>query len=279
MLPIIGFALAWSCVVLSVIRPVAAQDDPESDLVIDGSRAKVTVVASNVIRPGAAPAGSRPYWPYVCHWDVPFANSEVIIAPTTNPVAGQRYWLRCVPDPESDREPIGLFVVYDPADPVPGVDAITSLEIRDFIRDQGLVEPAPPEVGISPGALQITGVETWLWPDGSLERVRASAHAGGLTVTVEARFVHTAFDLDEEGIEPVICDRQIPWRQGLEHTPCSHTYLPEAADRTITGSSQWDFVWWDDAAQPVPVYWESAILDAQFDVEVIDLEAVISGRG
>ncbi len=267
-------------VLASVIAAPAAvaQDAPETEFVIDGSQAVVTVVASDEVRPGPSPAGSPSNWPYICHWDEVFNNTDVVLGPTTNLERGHRYWLRCDPQPDSGRDPIGQFVVYDPADPVPGEAAITSLVIRDFVRDQGLVQPLPLAVGISPGGIQITGVETWLWPDGSIERIQASAHAGGLTVTVQARFDHTAFDVDEPGVQPIVCTEQQPWQPGSDEATCSHTYLTEALGRTITGSSEWDFVWWDDAAQPTPVYWETVVLDEQYDVDVIDLEAVITAR-
>ncbi|MGI9606089.1 MAG: hypothetical protein ACR2P0_08125 [Acidimicrobiales bacterium] len=259
---------------LLVASPVAAQDDPASELVIDGSQATVTVIAGDSIVPGPS-GGSGSGGRFVCTWASVFANTDVVLGRTVVLVEGSRYYLSCDPldgtdEPDWDDQ----IIVYDPADPVPG--HVTSLEVRDFVRDQGLVRPDPLLVGVSPSAVQITGVETWLWPDGSLDRVRASASAGGLTVTVEARFEQTVFDMAEDGVAPIVCSRQVEWQRGRDEPACAHTYLTEAAQRTITASSEWDFVWWDNAAQPGPVFWETVTLDEQLDVEVIDLEAVIS---
>lgn len=251
---------------------LGAQED--SEIVVDGSRATVTVVANGPITTGEGAPGARPYWPYTCHWDEPWTNSDIIIAPTDTPVPGQRYYLRCEPDADSGLDAIGEFVIYDPLDPVPGFAAVTSIEIRDFARD--FVEPNPLLVGISPDGLQITGVETWFWPDGSIDSVRASANANGLTVTVEARYRGTEFDLDEAGVGPLQCTTQIEWSPGAEVTNCGHTYLTQAEQRTIEATSEWDFVWWDNAAQPIPALFETVFLDETLDIEVIDLEAVIT---
>lgn len=257
---------------------VSAQEGPDTEIVVDGSQATVTVVAADLILPGSAPPRSVPNWSYVCRWwEDTLTNPNPTASPTTNPRPGFRYFLNCTPTPGSGLDSFGSFVVYDPADPIPGIAVITSLEIRDFVRDQGLVQPEPLAVGISPGPIQITGVETWLWPDGSIDRIRASANAGGLTVTVEARYQQTVFDMDEEGVEQIVCTKQIAWEEGLDVAGCSHTYFTEAAARTITAASDWDFVWWDSASQPVPVFWETITLDEQFDVQVVDLEAVITG--
>ena len=270
-----AFALLIATAVSGSIPPASAQE--ESEIVVDGSRATVTVVASAPISRGTGAPDARPYWPYVCQWDEPWANTDVIIAPTTTLIAGQRYYLRCVPDEGSGLAPIGEFVVYDPLDPVPGFNAVTSIEIRDFARD--FVEPNPLLVGISPDGTQITGVETWFWPDGSLDRVRASANANGLTVTVEARYRRTTFDVGLPGVEPVLCTEQTRWTPGANRTNCSYTYLTQTAGVMVEAESEWDFVWWDNAAQPVPALYDTIFPTENLDIEVIDLEAVISNGG
>ena len=257
------------------VGPLGAQED--SDIVVDGSRATVTVVAAGPISLGDAGPGVQPYWPYACAWDEVWANSEVIIAQTDTPTPGQRYWLRCEPDADSGLDPIGEFVVYDPLDPIPGFAAITSIEIRDFARD--FVQPNPLPVGISPDGVQITGVETWFWPDGSLASVQASANANGLSVTVEARYRGTTYDLGEPGTAPLTCTTKDVWVPGAQHTTCAHTYLSEDERRVVESTSEWDFVWWDNAAQPVPALFETVFLAEALDIEVIDLEAVITNPG
>jgi hypothetical protein len=267
--------LVAATIMLAPLVPVSAQE--ESEIVVDGSRATVTVVAAAPISLGEGFPGARPYWPYTCHWDEPWTNPDVIIAPTDSPIPGRRYYLRCVPDEKSGLAAIGDFVVYDPLDPVPGFDAVTSIEIRDVARD--FVEPNPLLVGISPDGVQIAGVETWFWPDGSIDRVRASAHANGLTVTVEARHRATTFDVGEPGVDPIVCIEQMEWTPGATVTDCSYTYLTQADGLTVEAESEWDFVWWDNAAQPLPALYDTIFPTEILEIEVIDLEAVISKGG
>lgn len=269
--------LALTFITLSALAssPLGAQE--ESEIVVDGSRATVTVVAAGPITSGEAAPGAVPYWPYTCAWDEVWADSEVIITPTDALIPGHRYYLRCEPDAESGLDPIGEFVVYDPLDPIPGFAAVTSIEIRDFARD--FVQPNPLPVGISPDGVQITGVETWFWPDGSLASVQASANANGLSVTVEARYRGTTYDLGEPGTAPLTCTTKDVWVPGAQHTTCAHTYLSEDERRVVESTSEWDFVWWDNAAQPVPALFETVFLAETLDIEVIDLEAVITNPG
>lgn len=254
--------------------PLGAQDD-ETGVVVDGSQAQVTVVARGEITLGPPAPGSVPDWPYVCVWAEAFADTEVILGRTIRPTPGHRYWLGCTPT--RDGVPaIGQFVVYDPLDPVPGVDAITSIELAEVAR--GVLDPTPLPVGVSPADLQITGVETFLWPDGATESVQQTASANGLAVTVEARWSHTVFDMDEPDREPIVCEAKVEWSPGVDESPCSHTYLSEGDGRTITATSHWDFVWWDNAGQPVPVFVETVELVEELVIDVVDLEAVITAR-
>lgn len=272
-IPLVAFAcLLFVTFAIASAAPAGAQGD--GDIVVDGTRATVTVVAAGPITRGEAAPGAVPYWPYTCHWDATFANSDVILGPTTTPIPGQRYYLRCVPDQDSGLDPIGEFVVYNPLDPIPGFPATTSLEIRDFARD--FVQPNPLLVGISPNNIQITGVETWFWPDGSIAAVQASATASGLAVTVEARYRGTNFDLGVAGTDLLVCTDQDIWVSGAENTECSHTYLNQSEQLTVDATSEWDFVWWDNAAQQTPVLFETGFANETLDIEVIDLEAVIT---
>ncbi len=258
-----------------VAGTAAAQD---GDIVVDGNNATVTVVyAPEGIRSGSGSPGARPVWPYTCTWGTPWTGGgEIVVERTTNPIPFHRYYLTCIPkDPDAGLATIAEFVVYDPGDPVPGVpDVETSITIREVARN--LVTPTVLGVGLSPQDRQVTGLDTWLWPVGDTGNVRASATAGGLTVTVEARYQRTLFDMGpEDGVVP--CDQQVIWQPGASETPCSHTYLTEGS-RTIQAISEWDFVWWDDAAQTTPVFLETVALVEAFDVEVMDLEAVIASR-
>lgn len=263
-----------SCLItLGGTRPVSAQ---EREIVVEDSRAIVSVVASAPIVRGAGGNGGTPGdWPYTCQWHIPITLEDATSVSTTNPRAGLLYILICEPRPGSGRDPINQFEVYNPADPVPGEPgAVTSIAVREFAED--FAQPPALGVGVSPAFEQITGLETWLWPAGAMGSIQAVASAGGLTVTVEARWRETLFDVGEPGAEPVRCTQVIEWSAGAEATSCSHTYLTEQLGRTITATSRWDFVWWDNAGQTVPAFYRSVDLAEQLDVDVIDLEAVIT---
>lgn len=255
--------------------PAALAQDDGTEIEISGAQATVTVVVAGDISLGSAAPGAVPDWPYTCHWDEVFQETDVILGAAGTPIPGFRYWLRCVPT-RAGIDPIGEFVVYNPLDPIPGIDAVTSIELAGFARAQ--LEPAPLLVGVSPADLQITGVETWLWPEGSTATIAQTASTNGLAVTVQARWSHTVFDVDEDGIDPIVCEAQVSWTPASDDPACSHTYLSEDADRTITATSHWDFVWWDNAAQPLPVLLETVELVEALPVAVVDLEAVISAN-
>ena len=252
--------------------PVAAQD---SDVERDGNRVTVSVaVADGPPRPGPAnPAASRD-WPYTCKWyETPTPDQVGAVA--LRPTAGALYVLICDPRPGSGRAPINQFVFYDPADPVPGEPGVvTSFTLADFARAS--LQPQPLGIATSPDGEQITGVETWFWPAGSTDTQSVSASAGGLTVTVEARFVRTTFITGEPGAAVLRCTDFLEWTSGATDSPCSHTYLTEERGRVVQAETVWEFVWYDNAGQPTPAFYGTAVIVETDLLDVIDLESVIT---
>lgn len=265
---------AGALIALAVLGPLSGGSSAQSEATTDGGTAVITVVdAGSITIVNGTPTARRP-WPYTCSWFVLVGGSDIESSRTTTPRPGDRHRLICNPRDGFAEPQINELVIYDPADPVPGTGLTTSAQIRDVARDA--LRPNPLLVGISPADVQITGVETWLWPDGSIDRVRVSASAGGLMATVEARYQGTTFAMDEPGVAPISCTTQTIWTDGADSTPCAHTYFTEAANRTVLASSEWDYVWWDNAGQPTAVDLATVAFDEAIDIEVIDLEAVIS---
>lgn len=268
------FALA------SILAPAlaGAQDDSPVVITVSGSQGTVTVVEAEAITLGGkTPLGLRSGPPRIrCAYgaDVDPFHVEVI----TNPVEGGYYWFVCWEVATGDALALPQIVIFDPGDITPGVPTTSSLDIRNVVRDSGLVDPLPIGVGRSPENLQITGVETWLWPDGSVDTLDASAtgQISGLTVWIEARWSRTVFAM-EDGVE-IICDRVTIWGEGDDGTDCSHTYLTEYEAIDVSATSYWDLYWRDNAGQPLPVLFETVALIENEVLEVRDLEAVISRR-
>ena len=258
---------------LSVSAVAAAQ---EGTVIVRDGEARVAVVYApeGITRgPGASPVPVD--WPYICYWFNGAFPEEVSVI--SNPIPGRWYSLTCNPRPGSGRDFIFVITQYDPAEPIPGEpDLVSAHEVREFAEDFAVPPPLP--IAISPAAEQITGVETWLWPDGPLDTIQASASAGGLTVVVEARYGGTTYDLGD-GSPPLVCPSATEWVLGAADSDCTHTYLTEETGRRITATSTWDFYWSDNAAQPVPVLYETFLAPQVLDIDIIDLEAVISRSG
>jgi hypothetical protein len=270
----IGVVSGCLVLVALIAGTTASASAQDGEVVVGGGEANVTVIYEADIVANSPGDGSREPWPYTCRWFALIGGSEIEAFRTANPTAGTRYRLVCTPRDQFDVPPISQIVIYNPAEPIPGGPFVSSLQVRDVARD--VLRPNPLLVGVSPNDVQITGVETWLWPDGSIDRVAATAAAGGLVVTVQARWRGTTFDMAEDGSDPIRCVQQRAWTERAVNPDCAHTYLTEAALRTITASSDWDVVWRDNAAQPGPVFLETITAVEAIDVEVIDLEAVIS---
>jgi hypothetical protein len=268
------FVIIVVAALLVAIAPAAAQTEapPSSTLSGDDTGVTVTLVAEGTITRGTS---SPPQGPtYSCSWANLIGGGTVFYSAATVLAAGNLYGLTCNDSGGTPAPWSPAVVLYDPGNEVPG--QTSSKEIRDWITDNGLVRGQPLAAGMSPAVDQITGVETWLWPDGATTTQQDSATVNGLTVTVEARWTHSVFDVGEDGVAPITCNAVVVWTPGAANPPCSHTYTTEAASRPVSTTSYWDFYWWDNQFQPTPVFWGTIPVVTGQNVRVVDLEALIS---
>jgi hypothetical protein len=100
------------------------------------------------------------------------------IAPTTGQVVALMCW------DESGNLTHSAVFVFDPADPVPGIDD----PAQAAALAEQLLPVALPQVETSPpvGAGQLVGVPTWLWVGNAWRPLEASATLDGVTATVTA---------------------------------------------------------------------------------------------
>ena len=136
-------------------------------------------------------------------------------------------------------------------------------------------------VGISPDARQVTGLETWLWPQAApgvvdpLAAQSAFAEAGTLGVELRATYQGTVFHMGDSANSQVTCTVQVESvPAGVAH-PCAFTYLEEGT-YDITAVSTWLYEWRDNAGTPDFVDLGEFDFDEDLTVEAVDLEALIS---
>ena len=116
-------------------------------------------------------------------------------------------------------------------------------------------------------------------PGGSTATQSRQASAGALSVIVEARFRDMEFDLGEPEADRLVCRDFVEWAEGIDESPCSHTYLHEspATGFELVATTNWEFHWQDvDAGGFTP--YADASPSVLAPVVVRDLEAVISAR-
>ena len=115
--------------------------------------------------------------------------------------------------------------MFDPADPVPGIDD----PAQAAANAERLLPLLPPAIGLSPpiGARQLVGVPTWLWVAGPWRPLRASATLGGVTSTVTATPTTATWTLDDGS--SVTChgpgtpyDPRRPAE--AQHSDCTHLF-------------------------------------------------------
>lgn len=218
-------------------------------------------------------------WPYTCTWDehLTGANNDGqglgggtrrVVTPTP----GRFYHLRC----EHDTDPALNIdnANYQYGQPT-GEDVITSGDLVFEIIDTDLITLPPLFVGISPEARQVTGLETWLWPEGSLAAQNAFAEAGTLGVEVRATYQGTIFHMGDSAGSQVACTVQVETVPADVPHPCAFTYFEEGG-YTITAVSSWLYEWRDNAGTQEFEELDTIELDETLIVDVVDLEALIS---
>lgn len=231
---------------------------------------------------GGGGAGNRfegvTEFPWTCFFDTGTTLADAGAQTTTSPVDGQTYHLYCNPNPGFTNvvDRIDDFAyVYNAADPFPDQPGlITSIQVREMAEDRAAPTTLTP--GLSPDGRQITGVETWFWPKGSTETVTAQASAGGLTVTVEARYVETTFTVPPPNDATFTCDSYVEWTPGATESPCTYAFTTETPGQAVIADSRWDFYWFDNLLAQEPVLYATVTNTEVANVPVIDLEAVIT---
>ena len=265
--------------VVSGTQPAAAQETGTIRLIDGGGEVSAVAVSEGEsISSSPGPGSQQPTeYPWTCFFRG--SVTEVLEGrSTTNPIPGQIYALFCDPNPgfEARGAIFDPSYLYDPAVITGTPPFVTSAAVREAAQNIAIPPPLPPR--LSPEARQITGIETWFWPDGSLDPVLASATAGGLTVTVEARYQETEFQVGAPNEATFTCSTFVEWAPGIDSSPCTYSFINESASQSVIAESTWDFYWWDNAGQPTPVLYGTLTNTEEVDVEVIDLEAVISRR-
>ena len=267
-------ALSVSATVLGAQSRVVVDDDGTATV-----SATVSTTSSITVSRGTAPAPQAASWPYECDWNV--WNAYHVYTTTAVPVDGGLYHLECAhnTDPAQD---IDIFpytynstVAVDVPPPL-GVSVVTSSHLVQSALAN--FDPPPLTVGISPDPQlteQVTGIESWLWPDGSLIADVTTAEVPGLSSSVTAIYMGTVFDMGDG--TTVSCNVQVEWSPGGASTPCSHTYLEEG-NFDVVASSTWQYIWTDSAAQGLAGWADLGgfTFDEVLPIEVVDLEALIS---
>lgn len=252
----------------------SAQDEGSTDIQVFGGTAQITVASGAsaddiVIGTSSPPRGPR----YTCSLQTEgYGQWHTVVFDWSSLIVGETYFQLCQPT-EAGPPPIFQPIVWDPADPDGGL-GISTVEIRDWI-DSNLLTPVALPAALSPDGEQVTGLESWIWPDGAQNLAPRYASAGGLTVGVRARLDSMNFD-PGDGNPGFTCGSFTEWTPGGDNPDCSYTYFtePEAGSYAMWAQSIWIFQWEDNGA-PWADYGLANPAQVQ-DVPIIDLEAVIS---
>ena len=208
-------------------------------------------------------------WPYECF----FINDMGAGAVPRPPVVNTLYLMFCNSNDPAIPPIAPTLVLYNPATPM--INGVVTAPQIGQIAEAALNIPDF-ESMVSPEARQITGLETWYWTEGSLAQQPATASLNTLTVTVHADFVETQIDVGEPGVPMLTCPNHAPWARGAT-SDCVHTYLTEQVGRQITVTNVWRFSQSVNGGPFVP--YKDQLYTQVFEVDVVDLEAVISRPG
>ena len=273
------FALIAALFVVSVDSAVvqAQQDSGTAGPGVVWASDQVQIIS--VSGPGVV-ANNGPV--YACYFARDFTNGrgeaaqgDQFRADTAGPdlVPGTWYSRQCYDDTGAVVDfRVAAFDPGDPADP-----RLTEIGIRDHIFESVPIHAAP--LTLSPDGRQITAVETWIDQPGPTASPEEFGSAGQVTVGVRARLVRININPgDGSGNFSCTVAELSTWSAGASNPGCSHTYWKEPVSGTyrMTAEYVWDFDWLPFGA----IDWiESYATDSEvavFDVEVDDLEAVIS---
>ena len=219
---------------------------------------------------------------YACYFARQFTDAQGMtrqgdqfIQDTTGPelVPGTHYARQCLDDTGAVVD-FGV-IQYNPGAPVGGV--LTEIDIRDHTVASVPIHAAP--LTLSPDGRQITAVETWIDQPGPTASPEEFGSAGQVTVGVRARLVRININPgDGSGNFSCTVAELSTWSAGASNPGCSHTYWeqPAGGSYRMTAEYVWDFDWLPFGAAVWELSYATDSEVAVFDVEVDDLEAVIS---
>jgi hypothetical protein len=182
---VIGFGLMGSSQALAAQN--GGNGPTPGGTVVNGTPEAIVVVGPTGVlheidHPGAGRSGT-----WTCHYypttaEVQPTDIEIDATTPIVPKAGQVVGLECWDD--SGALAHSAIFVFDPADPVPGIDD-PAQAAANAVKQLRL---AAPTIGLSPpvGSVQLVGVATWLWIADPWRPAHASATLEGVTSTVTA---------------------------------------------------------------------------------------------
>ena len=264
------------------------EEEAGSEANEDGSVSAFVVRTEEHSTPGrrlGSPATGGPV--YACYFAEQFTDAsgatrfgDAFIPDTAGPdlVPGNFYARQCLDDFGN----VADFGIIE-YQPLAAGGIVTELTVVLERAVELELSAQPPD--LSPEAQQITGIETWFNSpqDPFLEE---ELTLGPITVGLRARLVDVLID-PGDGSTPFQCDPTsfLDWTAGVADTGCGHTYIDEPESGTYTGriTYSWEYDWRPHiltGLPPTEADWipnfAQGIQAVDFDVEVIDLEAVIT---
>jgi hypothetical protein len=244
-------AILGSCALLFNMAAAGAAGDGTNTptpvgTVVNGTPEAIVVVGPTGVlheidHPGAGRSGT-----WTCHYyrttaEVQPTDIEIDATTPIVPTAGQVVGLECWDD--SGALAHSAIFVFDPADPVPGIDD-PAQAAANAVKQLRLDAPT---IGLSPpvGVVQLVGVSTWLWIADPWRPAHASATLEGVTSTVTATPVSVTWQLGD-GTTMTCAGPGTPYDPGRsadeQHSDCSMLF-EVAGSYALTGTVTYRTSW------------------------------------
>ncbi len=210
---------------------------------------------------------------YACYFAEDYSGHPTnFVADTAAPdlKVGTTYWRVCFDGGVVADDDIALWTVNGWE-----LGGTTETQLLQSL-DNDVLDAYAIELEFSPADAQITGVETWIYSESRTNIAAVYATAGGVSAAVRARLenVEITPDSNEPG-ERFLCTSFGKWAPASV-ADCSHTYFvqPDSGTYTMETTTTWiveEFTpttGWNERAERI-------VIEQAYDVDVIDLEAVI----
>lgn len=237
----------------------------------DNGASFTVITGDTTIRAGRASGPRGPLWRCDLWGGTLISQPETLIVDRSVLVPKHTYGRLCA---EVGNRANNNFttIVWDPADPTNGL-GVTTRQLADAAANQLPIDAIIP--ALSPEGRQVTGLETWIWPGVARQTPTQYASAGGYEVGAYAYLTKMEFTPNDGG-GWFACDDFTEWSRGASNPACSYTFYTESASGTWSMDAQTSWqVFWQDVGAPFVPYGFAEPADA-FDIEVLDLEAVIT---